>query len=205
MSTVHRPGSWVYVRSEDDLYTVGFYAPSGRWHTDSDHTNREDAAKRAAWLNGSDVEIKSKTDPASLVRFVKLDAHGRPTNGDHVAVYDSKTGLTWMADVVPGGERPWAQAMEASAAVTLFGKSDWRAPTIQELLSIVDYERYDPAVDTEYFKGPFGYTWSSTVAKAPSGYAWFVYLGDGYSYRYNQTYDYHVRAVRADQFLELKL
>jgi hypothetical protein len=44
--------TWVYVRSEPGLYTVGFYDPSGTWHPDSDHTDSEAAAKRVHWLNG---------------------------------------------------------------------------------------------------------------------------------------------------------
>ena len=44
--------TWVYVQSEPGLWTVGFYAPDGRWHSDSDWDNREDAAKRVSFLNG---------------------------------------------------------------------------------------------------------------------------------------------------------
>lgn len=43
---------WVYIQSEPCLYTVGFYAPDGEWHTDSDHANRDEAAKRVHYLNG---------------------------------------------------------------------------------------------------------------------------------------------------------
>lgn len=49
--------TWVYKETEwyggEILYTVGFYSPDGTWHTDSDHEDREVAAKRTAWLNGS--------------------------------------------------------------------------------------------------------------------------------------------------------
>jgi hypothetical protein len=44
---------WVYVRSEPELWTVGFYDPRGAWHSDSDHTDRESAARRCAYLNGN--------------------------------------------------------------------------------------------------------------------------------------------------------
>lgn len=43
---------WVYIRTERNLWTVGFYGPDGKWHPDSDHTSSEDAARRVHWLNG---------------------------------------------------------------------------------------------------------------------------------------------------------
>ena len=44
---------YVYIKSDTSLWTVGFYDPSGKWHSESDHDKRDDAAKRVAWLNGS--------------------------------------------------------------------------------------------------------------------------------------------------------
>ena len=44
---------YVYIRSEPGLWTVGFYKPCGAWESESDHNDREEAAKRVAWLNGS--------------------------------------------------------------------------------------------------------------------------------------------------------
>jgi hypothetical protein len=44
--------TWVYINSEPGLWTVGFFAPDGEWHSDSDHSIREEAAKRVAYLNG---------------------------------------------------------------------------------------------------------------------------------------------------------
>ncbi len=44
---------YVYIRSEERLWTVGFYDPSGDWHPDSDYNDPEQAAERVAWLNGS--------------------------------------------------------------------------------------------------------------------------------------------------------
>jgi hypothetical protein len=44
--------AYVYIKSEPHLFTVGFYDPKGKWHADSDHTDREEAAKRVAYLNG---------------------------------------------------------------------------------------------------------------------------------------------------------
>ena len=39
-----------------DLYTVGFYTPDGKWIPESDHNDKEDAAKRVHYLNGGNSE-----------------------------------------------------------------------------------------------------------------------------------------------------
>lgn len=44
---------YVYIRSEPTLWTVGFYAPDGKWNPESDHGTSDEAAKRVAWLNGN--------------------------------------------------------------------------------------------------------------------------------------------------------
>lgn len=43
---------YVYIESEHNLWTVGFYGPDGKWHSDSDYDVREEAVKRVAYLNG---------------------------------------------------------------------------------------------------------------------------------------------------------
>ena len=49
---------YVYIRSESELWTVGFYHPNGRWEPESDHPTPQAAAKRVAWLNGSKQEAE---------------------------------------------------------------------------------------------------------------------------------------------------
>jgi len=44
--------SYVYIRSEPSLWTVGFYKPDGEWKSESDHGSTEEAAERVHWLNG---------------------------------------------------------------------------------------------------------------------------------------------------------
>jgi hypothetical protein len=137
-------------------------------------------------------------------RYVKLGEDGKPTTGAHVAVFDRKTGLTWSADIVGAKDgQNWEKSMAAAKACRLMGHEDWRAPTIEELLSIIDYTKCDPAVDSAHFRLQFGWEWTSTVAAAPSGCAWFVNLYNGYSSRNGQDYGLHVRAVRAGQSIDL--
>lgn len=138
-------------------------------------------------------------------RFTNLDAQGKPTTGEHVVVRDNQTGLEWTAAPLAGGkDMNHADAMKACSSCDLLGHKDWRAPTIRELLSIVDYERRDPAVDPAHFKGLFGWTWTSTpYAGNTSGAAWYVDLYYGLSHWYDHDSGYHARAVRAGQNLGL--
>lgn len=43
---------YVYIQSEPELWTVGHYDPQGNWEPESDHNDREEAAKRVHYLNG---------------------------------------------------------------------------------------------------------------------------------------------------------
>ena len=45
--------SYVFIKSERDLWAVGFYKPDGSWEPESDHRSVEGAAARVAWLNGT--------------------------------------------------------------------------------------------------------------------------------------------------------
>jgi hypothetical protein len=140
-------------------------------------------------------------------KFVNLGANAKATSADHVAVLQTATGLIWTAGPLRSGqEMNHEEAMKAAADLDLLGKKDWRAPSIQELLSIIDYERWNPAVDPKHFKGPYGWTWSATLVKgegAPSGYARSVNLRDGYSVWDNQGYHFRALAVRASQQFRL--
>lgn len=46
---------WVYIKSEPNLWTVGFYSPNGEWNPVEDFAARGQAAKFVHWLNGGEV------------------------------------------------------------------------------------------------------------------------------------------------------
>lgn len=90
--------------------------------------------------------------------------------------------------------------VQAVNAQGLCGASDWRMPTRRELQGIVDYGRFNPAIDTGYFPNtPSSYFWSASPVAGTSDYAWYVYFGDGYAYAYSRSYSFHVRLVRGGQ------
>jgi hypothetical protein len=142
--------------------------------------------------------------PAVSQRFTRYDLHGAVVPSGGIAVYDAETNLTWTTAPLECGSVPWKDALQACTNYRLFGKDDWRAPTVKERVSIVDYAKVGPALYSEFNAGGASYEWTSTPdAESPSGYAWFVGLRSGDVGRSNQALQGYVRAVRAGQPLTL--
>jgi hypothetical protein len=113
----------------------------------------------------------------------------RFTDNNNGTVTDKLTGLIWMKDGGVLGTQTWADAM--TTANTLASGSggledgsqagDWRLPNVRELLSLIDYGRFNPSFPASH---PFTdvqpfYFWSSTTSATGAGGAWGVYFFDG--------------------------
>ncbi len=87
-------------------------------------------------------------------------------------------------------------------AAGLCGATDWRMPTDDELVTIVDYgiAYPGPTIDTTWFPNTIasGF-WSASADAGYSGYAWFVNFSYGYAYYSNKGSAFQVRLVRAGQ------
>jgi ankyrin repeat protein/DNA-binding beta-propeller fold protein YncE len=87
-------------------------------------------------------------------------------NGDGT-ITDANTGLTWekkcdgcgglhdteasySLEPAEGGVVSWLAELNAENGTGFAGHADWRLPTIKELVSIVDYERFNPAVSRAF-------------------------------------------------------
>lgn len=66
-------------------------------------------------------------------------------------------------------------------AAGLCGAKDWRMPTIDELQSIVDYSRFNPAIDTAWFPNTTSsWMWSSSPHAYYTSRAWNLNVYYGY-------------------------
>ena len=131
---------------------------------------------------------------------------GRFTDNSNDTVTDTTTGLVWQQK--GDTEKNWIGALAYCEGLANFaGKSDWRLPNIRELLSIVDYTKFSPAIDRAKFLNtdfsdtiPFGY-WSSTSYEDWKKGAWYVNFRDGTAAITggNKTGNRYVRCVRGGE------
>lgn len=140
---------------------------------------------------------------------------------DSLVTVDDRTGLMWTTN--PGSisdikskcnwdappEEPgctWALAVSSACEDLVYaGYEDWRLPNIRELMSIVDYQKYSPAINTAAFPDTVGVMyWSSTMRTYlyNVGYdvtfttPWGVNFSDGVVTTSEVTSSYRVRCVR---------
>ena len=124
----------------------------------------------------------------------------RNSNG---IVEDSKTGLFWQDDYADNADTikntTWSEAINYCEASSLGGYDDWRLPNQKELLSIVDYGVFNPAISSVFQKNASDYYWSSTTYASDTNYALDIYFDDGYTNSDDKSYNSYVRCVRAGQ------
>ena len=116
-------------------------------------------------------------------------------------IKDPKSNLIWEDTMhVSEVKITHIKAKTYCAELKLGDFENWRLPTLQELLSIVDYKRYKPALVKE-FKHTNKDTlyWSSTPYAKSSDEFWGVSFKDGASSNASETYDRYVRCVRDSQ------
>ncbi len=164
--------------------------------------------------------------------FTKLDASGNSLNTGATSwncVRDNATGLVWEVKTDDGtlhdrdNKYTWystdssnnggnagaanggvnTQDFVASVnAAGWCGENDWRLPTVEELRSIANLSRYNPAVDIDYFPHTrSSYYWSSSPARYSNlgEHAWTVNFVLGHGHFEDKSTSYYVRLVRGGQ------
>ena len=140
-------------------------------------------------------------------RGEKLSDHATWDDGYRMLL-DNHTGLMWEvksphSDDVNfcNDEYSWQDAQEAYIsklnAQHYGGCNDWRLPNKDELRSIVDYSRSNPAVDEWYFPNcQVAFYWCSITYEMQRYFGWGIFFGLGSGIAYGKSNLHHVRAVR---------
>ena len=114
-------------------------------------------------------------------------------------IFDHETNLEWEKE--HSGPMTWAEAVKYAEKIG----NGWRLPTINELTTLIDYERFDPESafpgmpsirfwsSTSYA----GHFWSSTSYAGSASFAWYVNFFNGRVNYYGKTNTYYVRCVRS--------
>jgi hypothetical protein len=111
-------------------------------------------------------------------------------------VLDTVTGREWQR-AVPPSLYLWSQAKTYCANLVLDGKVDWRLPSRIEAVSIIDYTRTSPMIDTVAFPGaPGDVFWTSTPQAGSPTYGWAVSFANSGTANGAPSYAYRVRCVR---------
>jgi hypothetical protein len=119
-------------------------------------------------------------------RFVVNDG-GTPADMSDDTVTDTCTGLMWQKDTADvdgngliGNEDRlnWQGALKYCDSLSFAGHDDWRLPNVRELQSIVDYGRFDLAIDP-VFGALSDWYWSSSSYDSPWN-AWVVLFNGGW-------------------------
>jgi len=113
---------------------------------------------------------------------------------------DSDTGLMWQDDQgVLDIRMSWYGAKTYCSLLRLAGHSDWRLPTYEELLTIVDYGRAEPAIKKNFINSALGGYWTATRDASTPAKAWYVLFDSGETFSFRKTELEYVRCVREDR------
>lgn len=182
--------------------------PAGVWRTG-----------QAACYNssGSPVACAGTGQDADLLAGAAWPEPRFTDNGDGT-VTDNLSGLIWLQHAnCASGTRDWPTALadvaDLNADGTMNGndcgdtsnggsqQTDWRLPNSKELLSLIDFAHYNPALPTNYatfFPAVVtsGMYWSATTSTRNLAAAWLVLMWDGYTYTRSKVDTHYVWPVR---------
>ena len=124
------------------------------------------------------------------------------TNNSNGTITDNVTGLMWQQG--DSGELTIENGITYCDNLVLGGFSDWRLPTKEESMSILNFDRNNPALNTTYFLNTNAeYWWTSTLSFNNANNIWITNSGGGTSPKLKtETISaggikkFHARAVR---------
>jgi len=140
--------------------------------------------------------------PLSMIALSAMTMADFSRSSDGI-VTDNTTTLQWQDDYSDNNgsvkETKWEDAIDYCEALTLGGYDDWRLPNFNELYSITDHTKSNPAIDTTFQDVVSDYYWSSTTVVGLEDYAWGVGFSYGDDSGFYKSSNNDVRCVRDGQ------
>lgn len=128
---------------------------------------------------------------------------------DNGVVIDNKTELVWQDDYSDNAgsikSATWQEAINYCKALSLDGNVDWKLPNKNELLSIINYSKHTPALDSafQYIDSDKYKYWTSTTSTKDTENAFFINMNTGHAGIVDSNNDKsstnYVRCVRGGQ------
>jgi len=110
-------------------------------------------------------------------------------------IIDKKSQLVWQ-DTRNEVKTTWDDAIEYCHKLSISGYNQWRVPSYNELRSIIDYDRFSPAVIPLFKYQPYSENyWSSDIPMLDAERAWGINLRYGYSNYWKKNMLYYVKCV----------
>ncbi len=120
------------------------------------------------------------------------------TRGSNGIVTDTDTNLQWQDDVM-GLFMSWGAAINHCESLPLGGYNNWRLPNINELKSIVDRSKANPAIVDGFVNTASNYYWSTTTYEHYHHTVWLVRFNYGGTDSKGKDSNGYVRCVRNGQ------
>ena len=103
-------------------------------------------------------------------------------------------GLIWQKDCQEN--LTWQRAMDYAENLDLAEHKDWRLPTMEELTTLVNYNKYRPISDFPNIS--LDTFWSSSSYAGSTFFAWAVNFIAGSVYNFNKSSNNYARCVRGE-------
>ncbi|MBF0103525.1 MAG: S8 family serine peptidase [Desulfobacterales bacterium] len=144
------------------------------------------------------MTIRSYEGTASIGKYISSMANNRYSDNGDGTITDTQTNLMWQKSD-DNTVRTWEDGKEYVENLTLASYTDWKLPTKDELLSLVDPNYGEPTIDSLFTCSPSSY-WTSDSFWALNPFPVSVSFKNGEIKSGNG--NFYVRAVRGNLLQE---